>query len=1113
VDWRGEYFGNADLTGMPQLVRNDKAVDFDWGANAPAVGLPVDGFSARWTRALYFADGLYRFRAIIDDGIRVYIDGVLVIDQWRDGGRREVTMERRMTAGQHTLRVEYYERSGAAVAQVRWEQVTVYADWRGEYWPNLSLQGNPAIVRNDANVDFDWREGSPSDGIPADNFSARWTRNVSLNSGTYRFHVLADDGVRLWLDGRLILDAWSDHDSVDLTTDYVLTGGTYALKVEYYERIGKARMHLWWEKVAVPSYPDWRGEYWPNRTFSGDVVLVRNDREVNFSWGSGSPSPGVPADSFAARWTRQWFFEATTYRFHALADDGIRLWVDGQLLIDKWQDRQPTEFTAHRTMVHGTHTIRVEYYEHTGGARVHVWWEKAPTTYPDWKGEYWTNRDLDGQPALLRNDESIDFDWGTGAPAAGLPADNLSARWTRRVTFQPGVYRFYARADDGVRASLDGRWIINEWHDARPEVYSTELPLNGTTHQVLVEYYERGGHAAARFWWQRIGDLPPPAPAPRAQFSSAVYTVDEGSGSAAITVLLSSTSDRTVTVDYATSGGTATSGSDYAPASGTLTFVPGTTSRTFTVSIVDDGVDETEEAVVLTLSNPVNAQLGAPYQATLTIVDDDEPPLPPEARFSAAAYSVDEGAGTATINVLLGAASERTVTVDYATSGGSASAGSDYAVANGTLTFAPGATSRTFSVSIVDDGVDETDETVVLALSSPVNAQLGASQQATLTIIDNDEPAPPPEVRFSAATYSVDEGAGTGTITVFLDGVSDRAVSVDYATSDGTAGAGSDYDVAKGTLTFDPGVTQRTFSVGIIEDSADETDETVALALSSPVNAQLGAPYQATLTIIDDDEPAPPPEVRFSAANYSVGEGAGTATIIALLSGASDRTVTVDYATSDGTARAGSDYAKVHGRLGFAPGETSQTFAVQIIDDGADEEDETLSLRLDEPTNAVLGAPSQAVLAIIDDDTTPPVSARVRLNEILPAPGGTDWDGNGTADELDEWIEVYNAGTVQADLSGWQLDNTEEGSAPYQIPSGTVLEPGAFLVLYHQTTDLILDDERGMVRLLDASGQVVDDVAFAHVGANTSYNRSESGSWYLSPSPSPGTVNAAPPVP
>jgi hypothetical protein len=1011
TDWRGEYYGNADLMGTPLLVRNDPSVNFDWQTNAPALGLiPVDGFSVRWTRVVYFDQGFYRFQAIVDDGMRLYVDGDLVLDQWRDGGRREVALDWWVAAGWHTVRVEYYERSGAAIAQVRWDKVATYPQWKGEYWPNLNLQGNPAIVRNETGpsgtlgLDFDWRQGSPGGALPTDGFSARWTRTVALDAGTYRFGVLVDDGVRLWLNDRLIVDAWSDHNAQEFVTDWTLSAGTYTLKVEYYERIGNARLRLRWEKVGAPTFSDWKGEYWPNRSLSGDISLLRNDKGPNgtqgldFNWGAGAPAVGMPSDGFSARWTRRVHFEAATYRFHALADDGIRLWVDGKVLIDQWQDQSSTEYAVNRTMVRGTHDVRIEYYEHLGGARVKVWWDIIPASFSDWKGEYWSNRDLDGSPSLVRNDKGpndtlgLDFHWGAGAPASGLPADQLSARWTRQVTLQPGVYRFSAWADDGVRVALDGQWIINEWHEARDIVYSVDRTLSEAPHQLKVEYYERSGDAGVRFWWKRLGDLPTPVPVTRVQFGSAAYTVEEGAGTAAIHVLLSAASDRNVTVRYASSGGTAASGVDYGAVNEELTIGHGATTRAFLISIVDDTVDEPDETIVLTLSNPNNAQIGAIYQTVLTIVDNDAPAPPPEVRFSAATYSVEESAGSATITVLLSAPSDRTASVDYVTAVGSASAGSDYLGAEGTLTFHPGETSRAFTVSIIDDALDEGEETVALTLRNPVNAQLGAPQHAALIIVDNDEPAPFPEVRFESATYSVGEGAGTAAITVVLSAESGRAVSVDYAVSGGTADVGIDYSAAQGTLVFAAGTIQRTFSVTVIDDSADEEDETVGLALSSP-------------------------------------------------------------------------------------------------------------------TYAVLGTPSEAVLAIIDDDTTPPNRPSVQLNEVLPVPGETDWDRDGAANELDEWIELYNAGTLAVDLGGWMLDDGGEGDAPYVLPAGVALEPGAFLVLYRQETGISLEDGGDTVRLLDALGQVVDAVPFEQLDPDTSYSRDETGEWHTSVLPSPGAPN------
>ena len=519
--WLGEYYGNMDLAGTPALVRSDRAIDFNWGAAAPASGLPADRFSVRWTRTLTFSEGTYRFRATVDDGFRLFIDGILVLDAWRDGAQREIVAERRLTAGAHTLRAEYYERGGGAIARLRWETATPFAPddpaWKGEYWPNLTLSGSPTVIRNDAVLAFEWGQGAPGATLPSDNFSVRWTRKVNFDAGTYRFHVLVDDGIRLRLNDRLILDAWSDHNSAQLTTDQTLARGTYTVQVEYFERIGNARIHVWWEKVSAPSYADWKGEYWSNQELYGEPEWVRNDRTSDgglglaFNWGMGSPSPDLPADGFSARWTRRAYFDGGTYRFYVISDDGVRLWVDGQRRIDRWYDQGPTEYSQDVALTRGTHELKVEYYEATGGAQLRLWWQKVVTpSYADWKGEYWSNRDLSGQPTLVRNDRGssgvsgIGFDWGSGAPASGLPQDNFSARWTRQVAFPSGRYRLFAWADDGIRVFVNGQRVLNEWHSSGNRLYTVDLTLDGTR-QLVVEYYEQGGDAEVQFWWERIG--------------------------------------------------------------------------------------------------------------------------------------------------------------------------------------------------------------------------------------------------------------------------------------------------------------------------------------------------------------------------------------------------------------------------------------------------------------------------------------------------------------------------------------------------------------------------------------------------------------------------------
>ena len=384
--WNGAYYSNVNLSGAPALVRNDADINFNWGRGAPAFGLPADGFAVRWTRSMIFEEGLYRFHAAMDDGLRLYVDDNPVINAWTDGARRDVTGDFRISAGYHNLRVEYYELSGDASVQVWWEKLPAfYPDWRGEFWSNATLSGSPTLVRNDASVDFDWGKGAPSANLPADNFSARWTRTIGFGAEVYRFHVIVDDGARMWLNDRLIIDTWRDGTAREVTADIPLAAGQYSLRLEYYERSDNARIRLWWETVTETVYPDWRGEYRSNPYLHGSPALLRNDKAIDFNWGKGAAAPGLPEDNFSARWSRIVTFEPGVYRFSAQADDGIRFFLDGNLVLREWHDNDGKKVYSVEKPLDGTHIVSVEYYEAGGEALAKFWWTRAgdlPTPVP-----------------------------------------------------------------------------------------------------------------------------------------------------------------------------------------------------------------------------------------------------------------------------------------------------------------------------------------------------------------------------------------------------------------------------------------------------------------------------------------------------------------------------------------------------------------------------------------------------------------------------------------------------------------------------------------------------------------------------------------------------------
>jgi uncharacterized protein YgiM (DUF1202 family) len=246
--------------------------------------------------------------------------------------------------------------------------------WRGEYYNTPNLSGAPALVREDAAVNFDWGPGAPAAGMFVDDFSIRWTRVVSLAAGTYRFYAHVDDGVRLWVDEASLIDQWHDSQATTYTADVQLAEGMHSLRMEYYDHIGNALAQLAWERPD--SYPDWKGEYFNNPSLSGVPVLVRNDVGINFDWGPDSPGPGVPADDFSARWSRALHVdEDGVYHFRVVVDDGARLWVDDELVIDRWRTGVPKGYSVEVWLEEGDHRLRLEYFEFRYDAQVHLDWE------------------------------------------------------------------------------------------------------------------------------------------------------------------------------------------------------------------------------------------------------------------------------------------------------------------------------------------------------------------------------------------------------------------------------------------------------------------------------------------------------------------------------------------------------------------------------------------------------------------------------------------------------------------------------------------------------------------------------------------------------------------
>ena len=454
----------------------------------------------------------------------------------------------------------------------------------------------------------------------------------------------------------------------------------------------------------------------------------------------------------------------------------------------------------------------------------------------------------------------------------------------------------------------------------------------------------------------------------------------EDQGPIDFTVTLSPASLDTVTVQYATSSGSATEGTDYTGAQGTLTFDGGDTTETVSVILRDDLLDEDSEDFTLTLSTPTNATLTT-ATATGTITDNDSEP---DVQLDTTSVTVDEGE-IASFDVRLGAASGRTVTVDFATSSGTARQGTDFTAATGTLTFGPGQPlSQTINVATTDDPLDEADEEqFTLTLRNARNASLGTAA-ATGTITDND--ALTAEV--SADAENVVEG-NNATFTVRVEGGTSTAPVQVLYTVTGTAEAGVDYTAPSGTLTIGTGASTGTITIRTLRDELTDAGETLVVALSEATTDGRTVTVNPSASVETAIADLGTVTVSVMATGTNVPEGATAEFEVELSDTVSDN-VTVTWATADVTATAGEDYTTGNGSLTFVAGERSKTVSVSTINDRIDEPLESFEVRLTGqglPSGVVLGM--SRVRVMIGDDDTRGVTLSRRSVRILEDSSGT----------------------------------------------------------------------------------------------------------------------------
>jgi hypothetical protein len=333
---------------------------------------------------------------------------------------------------------------------------------------------------------------------------------------------------------------------------------------------------------------------------------------------------------------------------------------------------------------------------------------------------------------------------------------------------------------------------------------------------------------------------------PAVTFNRGSGTIEEDGETVTITATLSTVSGKGVTVPFTVSG-TAIEPEDYTVTSSPLVIPAGSLRADITVTLVDDAMAEDDETVDVSMEAPVNAAPGEITVHTVTIRDNDREP---SVTFTETSQSVPENEAAVFITAELSETSGKNVTVPF-TVYGTASEPEDYTVTSSPLVIEAGSLRGGITFTLVDDAMEEDDESVKVSMDAPIFATPGETTLHTLTIRDDD---PKPEASFTLESSGSDESSGSFLLEVSLTSPSSRVITVEFEVTDGSAVEGIDYILERGTITFDPGETVKNVEVELIDDALFEEDETIKVTLLNPKNTLLGDRVVYTHTIADDDK-------------------------------------------------------------------------------------------------------------------------------------------------------------------------------------------------------------------------------------------------------------------
>lgn len=414
---RGDYYTGNDFSNF-DTFRIDNSINFNWGNGKPILGLGIDNFCVRWSGYIVPKyNEVYTFTTKSDDGVRLYINGILLINDWGIHGEKTTKSTIILQAGQpYSIKVEYFEHTGSASVKLYWSSQSQ----RNEIIPHSSLytptiqptinKGNGTGLKGsyydganfnnyksskiDKTINFEWKYKATQ---KHNAFSIRWVGKIQpLFTETYTFKTISDDGIRVLINGQKIIDNWKDNNSAESTGKIQLQAGQlYDIQVDYYENNqGPAVVKLYWSSNSQPLEIVTKSQLYPpvapplgtgnglKAEYYGDsklsvLKLVKTDTDINFDWGNrGLPVDGVAHNNFSVRWTGKIQpLYSENYTFKTICDDGIRLWINGKIIVDDWNIHSAHATNGKIELQAGQmYDIKIEYFQETGFAKSELYW-------------------------------------------------------------------------------------------------------------------------------------------------------------------------------------------------------------------------------------------------------------------------------------------------------------------------------------------------------------------------------------------------------------------------------------------------------------------------------------------------------------------------------------------------------------------------------------------------------------------------------------------------------------------------------------------------------------------------------------------------------------------